>query len=124
MKWFFIMILAIVAYIITLPIALAVWFVLLFIKDSRERYNTPEKYFEGVSKAIDLAGNVTHADLLNITLAKHGAHKFGYPSEYISSVLGKNKRDKLQSELGEEIADGLNKVDKNHVEKSITEHEK
>ena len=118
-KWFGIMVFAAIAYLLLLFPALATWFVLLFIKDSREMYNTPAKYFEGAAKAIDLAGNVTHADLLNITLARHGANKFGTPGEYISSVLGKNKRDAAQTGLGKAVADGLDSIDPNHVENSI-----
>ena len=46
-------------------------------------------------------------------------YEFGKRKETISSVLGKNQRDKTLTFTGKAIAFILDKIDKNHCQKSI-----
>jgi hypothetical protein len=48
---------------------------------------------------------------------------FGFPDETLSSVFGKNKRSKTLTKFGSVWAWLLNKIERNHVEKSIEEDE-
>jgi len=69
--------------------------------------------------SIDMAGNVLLARPMNDLLkTKHG-YKFGNRKETISSVLGKNKRDKTLTILGISIANILDFIEKDHCIKSI-----
>lgn len=76
-------------------------------------------YFKSVAISIDQKGNVIMSVLFNDTLRKKGGHRFGDPDETISMVLGINKRDNTLTWLGSFIAKILNKIEKDHVEKSI-----
>ena len=69
--------------------------------------------------SIDQKGNVIMSVLFNDILRKSGGHRFGDPDETISMVLGINKRDNTLTWLGSFIAKILNKIEKDHVEKSI-----
>ena len=76
-------------------------------------------YFERVAISIDQEGNVIMSVIFNDILRKKGGHKFGDPDETISMVLGINKASKTLTRLGRWIAYILNKIEKDHVEKSI-----
>lgn len=76
-------------------------------------------YFKAIAISIDQLGNVVMANLMNDTLIKDDGHKFGDPDETISMVLGLNKKEKSLTNIGINIADILNKIEKNHVEKAI-----
>lgn len=76
-------------------------------------------YFKAIAISIDQLGNVVMANLMNDTLIKDNGHKFGDPDETISMVLGLNKREKSLTSMGIRIADILNKIEKDHVEKAI-----
>tara|TARA_R110001632_G_scaffold125931_3_gene239427 strand:- start:1747 stop:2100 length:354 start_codon:yes stop_codon:yes gene_type:complete len=76
-------------------------------------------YFKAIAISIDQLGNVVMANLMNDTLIKDNGHKFGDPDETISMVLGLNKREKSLTNMGIRIADILNKIEKDHVEKAI-----
>tara|TARA_R110000787_G_C13289230_1_gene433405 strand:+ start:357 stop:710 length:354 start_codon:yes stop_codon:yes gene_type:complete len=76
-------------------------------------------YFKAIAISIDQLGNVVMANLMNDTLIKDNGHKFGDPDETISMVLGLNKREKSLTNMGIKIADILNKIEKDHVEKAI-----
>lgn len=71
----------------------------------------------------DQYGNVLGKYLFNDIWIKQDGYKFGNPDETISSALGKNKRIGKFRMFGETIANILNKLDYNHVEKSIEEDE-
>ena len=71
--------------------------------------------------SIDKVGNAICYDLLNkICILKSSKHKFGIIRETISSVLGKNKKDKTLTDFGVALSNLLNWLDKHHVEESIT----
>ena len=76
-------------------------------------------YFKAIAISIDQLGNVVMANLMNDTLIKDDGHKFGDPDETISMVLGLNKKEKSLTNIGINIADILNKIEKDHVEKAI-----
>ena len=79
-------------------------------------------YCFNVLKGIDEGSNATLAPLFNAILLKFwrkDRYKFGIPEETISSVLGKNYETKTLSWLGLFISWLLDKVQKNHVIKSI-----
>lgn len=71
--------------------------------------------------AVDQMGNVFMQEVFNDLLIKKGGHLFGNEDETISSVLGKNKASKTLTLLGRAISWFLDKIDPNHVEKSIEE---
>lgn len=73
---------------------------------------------------IDRFGNVAMRYLFNDVLIKENGYRFGQFDETISGVLGKNYRAKTLRFMGEELSEGLNDVDKNHVIKSIDENPK
>jgi len=76
------------------------------------------KYLLNVAISYDQLGNVLGGPLFNTLLKKPGGRPFGDADETISYVLGKNKRINKLTRLGKWIADGLNKIDPNHVEKA------
>ena len=74
--------------------------------------------------SVDQLGNVVMSTLFNdIMITKYG-HKFGDEDQTISMVLGVNKAMGTLTKLGKLIADILNFIDKDHVEKAIESHEK
>jgi len=77
-------------------------------------------YFFDTALSIDQLGNVACKELFNDTLIKNNSqNRFGDPDETISSVLGKNKRDGTLTKTGIALSWILDKLDKNHVIKSI-----
>jgi len=69
--------------------------------------------------SVDQLGNVVMSTLLNdIMITKYG-HKFGDEDQTISMVLGVNKAMGTLTDKGKSLADFLNKIDPNHVEKAI-----
>lgn len=77
------------------------------------------RLFYFMAYSIDQFGNVIGQYLFNDTLiTKDSTYKFGNPDVTISAVLGMNKKNKTLSKLGTYIADILNWIDPNHVEKA------
>ena len=83
-----------------------------------------KKYHINLAYSKDQYGNVLGQYFFNDVWIKPDGYKFGKPDETISSVLGKNKRISKFRKFGESIADFLNKIDKNHVEKAIEDDER
>jgi hypothetical protein len=79
-------------------------------------------YLKVIAISIDQLGNVVCAELFNDTLIKKGLNvfEFGNEDNTISEVLGINKRSGDLTRLGFLIATILNKIEKNHVEKAIS----
>lgn len=77
------------------------------------------RYFIDIAKSIDKFGNVLCQYLFNVLLINKNGYKFGNTSETISSVLGKNYKEKTLTITGLFISKVLNKLDPNHVIKSI-----
>lgn len=77
-------------------------------------------YFRDVALCLDITGNVMCKFFFGRTLiTKKSVHHFGQVGETISSVLGKNERDKTLTWLGLALAWILNKIDYQHCYKSI-----
>lgn len=81
------------------------------------------KWNKDLAIAKDQYGNAVSKYLFNSLLIKKEGYKFGNIDETISSVIGKNKRDKTLKKLGKILDYILDKLDKNHSIKSIDETE-
>lgn len=82
-----------------------------------------DRYFFHTAIDIDRFGNRNFRTLLNLTLQKNGV-EFGDERETISSVLGKNQRDKTLTRAGRVLCWILDTLDPNHCENSIQEFDK
>jgi 8-oxo-dGTP diphosphatase len=80
------------------------------------------KYFTDIAIAIDVFGNVSCKYLFNLILITSDGYQFGLRKETISSVLGKNKKKGTLTMFGSFVSYILNKLDPNHVEKSIDDN--
>ncbi len=69
--------------------------------------------------SVDQLGNVVMSTLFNDILIKKYGYEFGNEDLTVSAVLGINKQMGTLTKLGKFIADVLNKIDPNHVEKAI-----
>jgi hypothetical protein len=82
------------------------------------------RYFEGVSISYDQTANAENGILYNdIMITKMSLNEFGFPDETLSSVFGKNKRVFTLTKFGAFWAWLLNKIERDHVEKSIEDDE-
>jgi hypothetical protein len=80
--------------------------------------------FEDIAVTEDQSANVYLKHFLNDTMIEADSlSKFGYPDETLSSVYGKNFRDKSLLWFGKMWRWFLDFVDTNHVTKSIEEDE-
>ena len=104
------------AYILFLPISLINYCFVVLIKDKSSK-----GYFRTSAVNIDRFGNREFRTLFNSSLKKKEGYEFGDFRETISSVLGKNQRDQTLSKTGKILVFILDKIDKNHCEKSIME---
>lgn len=112
---FLLFLVAICVFILLAP--LGVIYVLLF---KRKQLHS---YWWDSAITTNQAGNVINGPLFNLLLiTRNSVHKFGNPDEMVSSVLGKNKREKTLTWTGMFFAWVLNRIDKNHVERAI-EHD-
>ena len=103
------MILFILAYVLYLPLSLVNW---LFVKDK-------SGYFKSSAINLDKFGNREFRTLFNKVLVT--GYKFGNINETISSVLGKNQIAGTLTRYGKVLVWILDKIDNNHVLKSIDE---
>jgi 8-oxo-dGTP diphosphatase len=112
-------VISIILMVITGPIGLIYGlFYTLFTKSIRG----VGEYCMQIADSIDQLGNVVMQHLLNDIWIKPTGYKFGNRDETISSVLGKNERDKTLSRFGQWIVDILNALDQNHTLNSIDYH--
>lgn len=106
------LILFLIAYLLLLP--------LTFINYAVVAHKSSSKgYFRSTAVNIDRFGNREFRALFNKVLIKENGYRFGDIRETISSVLGKNQRDKTLSKTGKFLVWILDLIDKNHCEKSI-----
>jgi hypothetical protein len=76
-------------------------------------------YHENIAISLDKLGNVLLGLLMNLFLIKKDSlEKYGDHMETISDNTGDNKKLGELKPIGKVIADGLNKIDPNHVEKA------
>lgn len=78
-------------------------------------------YFKSSAVNLDRFGNYEFRTLFNLTLRKKEGYEFGNFEETISSVLGKNERDRTLSRTGKILVRILDAIDKDHCKKSIKE---
>ena len=79
-------------------------------------------YFREQAVAIDRFGNSQYRSLLNAWFVGENGYKHGNINETISSVLGKNQRDKTLTISGKILTKILDTIDKNHCVNSINEN--
>jgi len=103
------LLLFIIAYVLYLPLTIINW---LFVKEK-------SGYFKSSAVNLDKFGNREFRTLFNKTLAT--GHRFGDINETISSVLGKNQLTGTLTCIGKVLVWILDKIDNNHVIKSINE---
>lgn len=112
-------VLTIVAYLIfmvLLPLAGISTLIDVLITRNYRRLNG---YFMRIAISLDQLGNVVYSHLFNFLLIKSNAYQFGNEDETISSVLGKNKLNNSLTLIGQFLSKILDRVDNNHVVKSI-----
>lgn len=78
-------------------------------------------WFYRTAREIDLFANVVGAEFWNAVFIINGGYKFGNPKETISSVLGKNQRDKTLTLLGDMLRWVLDRIDEDHCLNSIND---
>jgi len=87
-------------------------------------WNDLRQYFENIAVSYDQLGNVEQAFFYNDIMIKKGSSDlFGFPDETLSSVFGKNNETGYLTKFGYFWKVFLNKVDDNHVQKSIESEE-
>ena len=79
------------------------------------------KYLFNLAFALDKIGNATLGVLMNDTLLNKRGIDFGHYDQTISKILGRNKKLNRLTFLGKFVANILNAVDPNHVEKASKE---
>jgi len=99
-----------IAYILYLPLSIINWFFV-----DNKKY-----YFLSSATNLDKFGNREFRTLLNKTLINKDGYKFGNINETISSVLGKNESTNTLTKTGKVLVWILDKIDKNHCYKSIS----
>ena len=112
MRGFILLIIALLLSVVLLPIGFAFQVVTTLFKSIN-------RYLFTIAKSIDQLGNVVCADLFNTTLIKKGGYTFGNEDVTISHVLGVNKKINTLTFTGKLLANFLNLIDKQHVEKAI-----
>ena len=111
------MIIFVVAYILYLPLTIINYICVTFTaKDNAKGY------FRSSAITLDRLGNREFRTLFNLTLKKDNGYEFGNFEETISSVLGKNKRNKTLTKTGKFLVWILDTLDKDHCLKSINEN--
>lgn len=114
MKGYILFLLAVIVFVVCLPFATA--------------YNAVRSLFHGgnrlhyVAVLIDQVGNVLMGPFFNDTMQRDG-YEFGHYNETISKVLGINKALNTLTGFGRLLADLLNWLDENHVEKAASKTE-
>jgi hypothetical protein len=78
-------------------------------------------WFYRTAREIDLFANVVGAEFWNSVFITDGGYKFGNPKETISSVLGKNQRDKTLTLLGDLLRWILDRIEQDHCLNSIND---
>ena len=113
-----ILIVAIILLYLLLPIV-AAFMVLKFLFTGNKRMISI--WFYRTAREIDIFANVNGADFFSAIFIVDGGYKFGNPKETISSVLGKNQRDKTLSIAGDVLRWMLDRIEKNHCLNSIND---
>jgi len=118
MKGFILLVIAVLMSIVLYPIGW-VYSIITF----RGSFKKLGSWWFIMAVSVDQLGNVVMSTLFNDLLIKKYGHKFGDEDQTISMVLGVNKAMGTLTRFGKLIADILNKIDPNHVEKAIEKNE-
>ena len=110
------LIVAMVLLYLLLPIV-ALFMVLKYLLTGDKR--TLSVWFWRTARAIDVFANVNGAEFFNAIFIIEGGYKFGNPQETISSVIGKNQRDKTLSLAGNILRWMLDRISQDHCLNSI-----
>ena len=111
-----ILIIAITLLYLLLPIV-AAFMVLKYIFTGNKRMISI--WFYRTAREIDIFANIVGAEFWNAIFIIGGGYKFGNPKETMSSVLGKNQRDKTLSIAGNLLRWVLDRLDNDHCLTSI-----
>ena len=103
-------VIATIFWIILTPIN---WIIVTF------KHGLSNQYFRETAVDIDKFGNRTFRTFFNTTMKIKDGYAFGNVNETISSVLGKNQRDKTLSWFGIIICFILDWLDEDHCKNSI-----
>jgi len=110
------LIVAMVLLYLLLPIV-ALFMILKYLLTGDKR--TLSVWFWRTARAIDVFANVNGAEFFNAIFIIEGGYKFGNPQETISSVIGKNQRDKTLSLAGNILRWMLDRISQDHCLNSI-----
>lgn len=110
------LLLFLIAYALFLPLSIINYVAVLFKVKS-----TAKGYFLSSATNLDKYANREFRTLFSVIFIKKNGYQFGNIGETISSVLGKNERDKTLTVAGICLVWLLNRLDRNHCEKSIFE---
>ena len=114
MKGFILLVIAVLMSIILYPLG---WiYSIITFRGSLKKLG---KWWYVMAVSVDQLGNVVMSTLFNDILIRKYGIEFGDEDHTISMVLGVNKKIGTLTPLGKFIADVLNKIDPNHVEKAI-----
>jgi hypothetical protein len=105
MKFYLLVVLACVLFIIFAPIG---WVVALFFKGRKD-------YFWRVALSIDQTGNVICGKLFDLTLRTKEGYPFGEVDRTISYALGRNKLMNTLTKTGKALDWLLDIIDKEHT---------
>ena len=103
-------IIATIFWVILTPIN---WIIVTF------KHGLSNQYFRETAVDIDKFGNRNFRTFFNTTMKIKDGYAFGNVNETISSVLGKNQRDKTLSWFGIIICFILDWLDEDHCKNSI-----
>lgn len=115
---FLVLSIAIILLYLFLPVVVGFYIIKYLLTGDRRELKV---WFFRSAREIDVFANVVGSDLFNAIFIVDGGYKFGNPKETISSVLGKNQRDKTLSLAGNLLRWILDLIDDNHCIKSIND---
>jgi hypothetical protein len=118
MREFIVLTIAIILLYLFLPVVVIFYIIKYLLTGNKRELKV---WFFRSAREIDVFANVVGADLFNAIFIIDGGYKFGNPKETISSVLGKNQRDKTLSLAGDLLRWILDLIDDNHCLNSIND---
>lgn len=118
MREFIILSIAIILLYMFLPVVVIFYMIKYLLTGNKRELKV---WFFRSAREIDVFANVVGSDLFNAIFITDGGYKFGNPKETISSVLGKNQRDKTLSLAGDLLRWILDLIDDNHCLNSIND---
>ena len=113
---FIVLSIAIILLYLFLPIVIIFYIIKYLLTGNKRELKV---WFYRSAREIDVFANVIGSDLFNAIFIVDQGYKFGNPKETISSVLGKNQRDKTLSLAGDGLRRILDLIDENHCLNSI-----